>query len=169
MKQINKKTAILLAAVKIFARDGFKKATIDEIVEKAGVAKGTAYYYFKSKQEIFEAIVSEGLADFEKKIGEAVGKGGDVIDKIKKAVEAEQKYILKYRDFFDVFLSQLIKKAKRFEALEKLIDEGKNQEVLRLDLESKDIANAIFWMVAMTTISDQDNFQKDFILKGILA
>jgi hypothetical protein len=60
-------------------------------------------------------------------------------------------------------------KKKRFEALEKLIDEGKKQGILRLDLVLKDTANAIFWMVVMTTINDQDNFQKDFILKGILT
>jgi AcrR family transcriptional regulator len=169
MEQINKKNKILLSAVKIFARDGFKKATIDEIVEKAGVAKGTAYYYFKSKQEIFEAIITEGLSDFEKKIKESVSVGKNVIEKIENVIETEQNYILKYRDFFDVFLSQLIKKTKRFEELEKLIDEGKKEKVLRTDLDTKMTANAIFWMVAMNTINDQNSFQKDLILKGILS
>jgi AcrR family transcriptional regulator len=46
-------TAILGAAESVFARKGFYEARMDDIAEKAELAKGTLYYYFKSKDEIF--------------------------------------------------------------------------------------------------------------------
>ena len=55
----NKKGKIILAAISEFARDGFEKASIDAIALRAKVAKGTVFYHFKSKNELFEEIVSE--------------------------------------------------------------------------------------------------------------
>ena len=56
----NKKEKIILAAISEFAKDGFEKASIDAIALKAKVAKGTVFYHFKSKNELFEEIVAEG-------------------------------------------------------------------------------------------------------------
>jgi len=48
---------ILHAALEVFAEKGFASAQVSEIAKRAGVAKGTVYLYYKTKQEIFEAIV----------------------------------------------------------------------------------------------------------------
>ena len=53
---------ILDAARKVFARRGFGGATVDEIAEAAGVAKGTLYLYFPSKREIYLKVLKRGLA-----------------------------------------------------------------------------------------------------------
>ncbi len=168
MEKTNKRNIILLSAVKIFARDGFEKATIDEIIKDAKVAKGTVYYYFKSKEEIFNAIVSDGIVDFENKIKEAILEKEDIIDKIESFIETEKKYILKYNDFFTVFVGELIKKSKRFYKLEKLINEGKSQKIIKKELDTEFVSSAIFWTVAMTTIEGRVTFQKDLFLRGIL-
>jgi AcrR family transcriptional regulator len=52
-----KKNALLDAAFDLFAKAGVHGATIDQIVEKAGVAKGTFYLYFKNKYDILDMIV----------------------------------------------------------------------------------------------------------------
>ena len=168
MEKTNKRNIILLSAVKIFARDGFEKATIDEIIKDAKVAKGTVYYYFKSKEEIFNAIVSEGIIDFENKIKESILEKENIIDKIESFIETEKKYILKYNDFFTVFVGELIKKSKRFYELEKLINEGKSKNIIKKELDTEFVSSAIFWTVAMTTIEGRVTFQKDLFLKGIL-
>lgn len=168
MENINKKSAILLSAAKIFAKDGFEKATIDEIIKGAKIAKGTVYYYFKSKEEIFGAIITEGIKNFEIEIDEAVKKETDVVGKIESFIETEKNYILKYRDFFTVFVGELIKKSKRFEKLEDIIEQGKKEKIIRNELETEFLAKAIFWMVAMTTIDGKFASQKELIIKGIL-
>jgi len=50
---------IILSAQKRFQRYGFRKTTMDEIAETARKGKSTLYYYFKSKEEVFEAVVEK--------------------------------------------------------------------------------------------------------------
>jgi len=50
---------ILIAGSKLFAKYGFQKTTVNEIAREAGVAKGTMYKYFRSKEEIFSAIMRQ--------------------------------------------------------------------------------------------------------------
>lgn len=52
-----KQERILEAAEKLFARFGHKKTSIDEIAQQAGLGKGTIYLYFRSKDELYLAIV----------------------------------------------------------------------------------------------------------------
>ncbi len=52
-----RKQQILQSATLVFARLGFNKATMDDIVAESGLSKGTLYWYFKSKDEIIIAIL----------------------------------------------------------------------------------------------------------------
>jgi AcrR family transcriptional regulator len=53
---------LLAAAADEFARAGFERASVDAISVAAGYAKGTIYNYFRSKEELFLAVVEEALA-----------------------------------------------------------------------------------------------------------
>jgi AcrR family transcriptional regulator len=53
--------SVLLAAQEIIAQYGYKKTTVDDIARKAGKAKGSIYYHFKSKEEIFQAVIENEL------------------------------------------------------------------------------------------------------------
>ncbi|MFB0516836.1 MAG: TetR/AcrR family transcriptional regulator [Candidatus Neomarinimicrobiota bacterium] len=55
-----KREPIIQAAIKVFAHEGLSKGRIDDIAKEAGVGKGTVYEYFRSKEELFDAIV-EGV------------------------------------------------------------------------------------------------------------
>jgi TetR/AcrR family transcriptional regulator, cholesterol catabolism regulator len=52
-----RKNQILDAATKVFVRQGFQHARMDDIVEESGLSKGTLYWYFKSKEDIINAIL----------------------------------------------------------------------------------------------------------------
>lgn len=70
-KAVRRET-ILDAARGVFAEKGLLASTIDEIAERAEVAKGTIYLYFRSKDEMFTALLDEGLALVGKRFSEAV-------------------------------------------------------------------------------------------------
>ena len=53
--------AILDAARAVFARRGFAGGILDEIAQEAGIAKGTVYLYFKSKTEIYKAVLDHDM------------------------------------------------------------------------------------------------------------
>lgn len=55
---------ILQTALKLFLEKSFKAVTFQELMEKTGFSKGAFFYYFKSKQEIFEAVIDLYLDQF---------------------------------------------------------------------------------------------------------
>ncbi|UCH11441.1 MAG: TetR/AcrR family transcriptional regulator [Fidelibacterota bacterium] len=59
----DKHEQILAAAVKVIARDGLERARIDDIAKEAGVGKGTVYEYFRSKEDLFNAIVEQTIQE----------------------------------------------------------------------------------------------------------
>jgi AcrR family transcriptional regulator len=54
---VERKNQILEAALTVFARSGFHKTRMDDIVEESGLSKGSLYWYFKSKEEIFSILI----------------------------------------------------------------------------------------------------------------
>src|SRR3954465_9363078 len=59
----DKRGRIMDAAIKVFAERGFHTATVAEIARAAGVADGTIYLYFKSKDELLLSIFDESMAE----------------------------------------------------------------------------------------------------------
>lgn len=57
----DRKLEIILTAERLFRERGYTKTSIDAIIQEMGVAKGTYYYYFKSKGDVLEAIVNRTL------------------------------------------------------------------------------------------------------------
>jgi TetR/AcrR family fatty acid metabolism transcriptional regulator len=56
-----RRAAIVDAARTVFARRGFAQGIIDEIAREAGIAKGTVYLYFRSKSEIYKAVLDHDM------------------------------------------------------------------------------------------------------------
>lgn len=54
-----RRAEIILAAKELFEKEGYTVTPIEAIIRRAGIAKGTFYYYFKSKQEILSALVDD--------------------------------------------------------------------------------------------------------------
>src|SRR5215510_5558353 len=68
----DKRSAILRAAIRVFAHNGYFNSKVADIAREAGIADGTVYLYFKSKEEILHSIfdrsVDEALAAARKQI-----------------------------------------------------------------------------------------------------
>lgn len=100
--------ALLLgAAVKVIGRKGYTGATVDEIVEEAGVSKGLAYYHFKSKAEMASSILDDGigeLADEFVAIAEAADSGPSALIGM---IERFAVKIFENKEFGRFFVSEL--------------------------------------------------------------
>lgn len=70
----DKRGAILRAAIRVFAHNGYFNSKVADIAREAGVADGTVYLYFKSKEEILHSIfdrsMEEAIADGRKRLEE---------------------------------------------------------------------------------------------------
>src|SRR5215470_2350330 len=60
----DKREAILRAAIKVFAHKGFFNSKVADVAAEAGIADGTVYLYFKSKDEILHSIFDRAMAEF---------------------------------------------------------------------------------------------------------
>lgn len=101
------KKIIFEAAVKTFSNSGYDGATIDEIAINGGLAKGTLYYHFSSKHEIFKYIIDEGINTFIKRIEEAMSTEKEASEKIRILCRVQLNLVYEHRDFFKVIMSQL--------------------------------------------------------------
>jgi AcrR family transcriptional regulator len=62
------RTKILDSAVKLFSNNGYNKASVDDICTEAGISKGAFYHHFKSKQELFLALLDGWLKNIDNAI-----------------------------------------------------------------------------------------------------
>src|ERR687894_1727990 len=60
----DKREAILRAATKVFARRGYFNSKVADVAKEAGIADGTVYLYFKSKDEILHSFFDRAMEDF---------------------------------------------------------------------------------------------------------
>jgi AcrR family transcriptional regulator len=60
----------------LFNEKGFENTSVDDIVQRVGVAKGLFYYYFKSREELLAAIVDRILDEMEQVVVQATNKEG---------------------------------------------------------------------------------------------
>ncbi len=77
---------ILEAAVKIFARQGFRQSTVAQIAREAGVADGTIYLYFKNKNDILVQHFSFKIQQVFDRFREEVNRADTSIDKLRNLV-----------------------------------------------------------------------------------
>ena len=68
MKRVSKrpderKAQLIEMARRLFLREGYVEVSVSRIVHEVGVAQGTFYYYFSSKEEILDAVIEEYLSD----------------------------------------------------------------------------------------------------------
>ena len=97
---------ILDAARKVFAEKGFAGTTMEEIAERSGLAKGTLYLYFPSKQDIYIATLKRGFAGVVEHTRAAMAAAGSLRAKIKAFVETRFEALDRDRDFLRIYYAE---------------------------------------------------------------
>ena len=156
------KRKIFETAMKLFADKGYEATSIEEITATVGVAKGTLYYHFSSKEEIFNFLVEEGMKLLKNSIQIKTDRVSNYIDKIRAIILIQIKVIVKYESLITIILSQMWGKEERnkrsrqyvFEYLsivEKIVEEGiKKGEIV--DSSPEIIASNIFSLTSSCLI-----------------
>ena len=113
---------IITAARKVFAEKGYIAATVDEIAQRANLAKGTIYVYFDSKEQIYHAVMSDDLEALRSLTIEKIAAADTVFEKISAYINTRFDYCEKRRDFFRIMYiessgSPVMSKAKGMEWL----------------------------------------------------
>ena len=98
-----KKRAMLESARRLLVRRGFQDLTLDEVAREAGVAKGTLFLYFKSKDELFSAAFGELADQLGRRLDEILGGGLGGQALLAEAVRVILSHLERNRDFMSHF------------------------------------------------------------------
>ncbi len=102
-KKAQSRRRILESARDVFFRDGFMAANLDEVADKAGVAKGTLYRYFESKADLYVAVLADNGRVFTDKMREAAGSEGAIIGRLESLSTFYLEHWTRHRDYFQIF------------------------------------------------------------------
>jgi len=108
---------IIISAGQIFSRYGFKKTTMDEIAKALKMGKSSVYYYFKSKEEIFEAVVLYEANILRNELTTAIKSAESPVDKMKRYVYVRMKSFEKLSNYYNAIFD---KNLDHFDFIEKI-------------------------------------------------
>lgn len=92
---------LIKAAKQLFEFHGFRRVTIDHIAKAIGKARSSLYYYYKTKEEILDAVIAADIRELANLIATAVSEAKTTEDKIKAFILTDLRTILEKRRFFN--------------------------------------------------------------------
>ena len=96
---------IIEAAMSLFAKKGYHETTMNDVVKASNTSKGTLYYYFDNKQELFETMINDVISKLYNNFEEIADKDFSVRDKLKKMIEVHANFYKKnYKLAFSIFM-----------------------------------------------------------------
>ena len=93
------------AAMRVIARKGMAAATMQEIADEAGVAKGTIYLYFRDRDDLVEKAFESAMSDLHNRVEEALETPGTFEAKFRAVLAAQIGFFQANREFFRLYIS----------------------------------------------------------------
>lgn len=139
------KEAIVNVARHIFSRFGFKKTTMDEIALASRKGKSSIYYYFASKEEIFQAVVEKEALILKQELIKATNETDSPAQKLKMHVLIRMRTMEKLANFYSAikddylghldFIEKIRKKydQEEIQMMENILSEGVKDGIFEID------------------------------------
>ena len=138
---IRTKRKIFETSMDLFAKKGYDATSIEEITSIVGIAKGTLYYHFSSKEEILAFLISEGMKLLKHSLEIKSRLASSFEDKIRAMILVEIKVVDKYENLINLVMNEFCGNANRNENCRKCIYECVDviEKVLIDAIESGDL------------------------------
>jgi len=138
--------AIIDAAIRVFARNGYYNSRVSDIAREAGIASGTIYLYFKTKDDILVTLFREKMAEWVALVRKEIATEHDPLAKIRKIVALHFRVIQESPDLAEVVQVELRQGQKffrgasahevsaYFDVIQSVLEEGVAAGRIRRDL-----------------------------------
>ncbi|ABR31019.1 TetR family transcriptional regulator [Thermosipho melanesiensis] len=156
MTRRNTREIILKAAKEAFSKKGYDAVSIDEIAQIAGVRKSLIYYYFPSKEALFEEVWINSIEELENELFNSEKDEPTYITKIKSFLRKYIDFLTSKKEIADLLRKEKAKvldkkdwenaksKYENFlQRVEELIIEGKNKKVIKEEVDPKAVTEMI--------------------------
>ena len=192
MPEPDKHQQIIEAAVRIFARNGYYNSRVSDIAKEAGIASGTIYLYFKTKDEILVTLFREKMAEFVATVRKAIAAEPDAVAKLRRLIALHFKLLEDHAEMAEVVQVELRQGQKffrgasaneisgYFDLISSVLEEGMAAGVFRNDLPVKTVRKVLFgamdqmatsWVLGKRgyKLSETAEAVADIFLKGLAA
>ena len=155
---------LLDAALAVIGEKGYSAATVDEIVDAAGVSKGVAYYHFKNKAAMAESILEEGLGELIEQCERLAEEAASAPEALAGMVEVLAARLFENKAFGRFFVSELWREGRVWsdsmrnyegrllDVLEGQLARGQREDIIRPEVDPEFEAVALIGMVLTTTL-----------------
>ncbi|MEU9145318.1 TetR/AcrR family transcriptional regulator [Streptomyces sp. NPDC048349] len=170
------------AAVTLIAEQGFSATTVEEIAERAGVAKGTVYYNFASKNDLFEELLRHGVGlltvSLRTAAEETEARGGSRVEALDAMIRAGLVFIDRYPAFTQLYVAELWRTNRAWQStlmvvrqeavavVETVLREGVERGELSAEIDVPLTAAALVGMVLVAAL-DWQSFQSERSLDDV--
>lgn len=181
---------VISTAGQTFSRFGFKKTTMEEIARALKMGKSSIYYYFESKEEIFEAVVLHEANQLRNELTTSIKSVDSPVEKMRNYVFVRMKAFEKLSNYYNAIFD---KNLDHFEFIERIRSRYDREELAMLRLilyhgarrKVFNVANSeytalaiqttlkglevpLFWQKKEVNIEDRLNAILDVLFNGIL-
>jgi TetR/AcrR family fatty acid metabolism transcriptional regulator len=148
--------AILRAATQVFARSGYFNSKVADIARAAGVADGTVYLYFKSKDDLLSSIFDVAMEDFINRARAELARLDDPREKLRRFAQLHFESLERDRDAAIVFQIELrhttkfmelfstTRLAEYLQIIREILEDGQRQGLFRGQINSNVTAKILF-------------------------
>ena len=191
MRDPEKPQQIIDAAIRVFARHGYYNSRVSDIAKEAGVASGTIYLYFKTKDDILVTLFREKMAEWVAFLREAITHLPDAPAKLRRLVALHLRMLEENPDLAEVVQVELRQGQKFFRGasaheitayfalIGSVLEEGMAAGLIRSDLSVKLATKTLFgamdqvatsWVLGKRRyrLSDTADALADIFLKGVV-
>lgn len=179
-RAIDKRAVILDAALRTFVKRGYPKTKVAEIASEAGVAEGTLYNYFPSKEDLLLALFDEKWGGIVEEIKKKISRLDDPNKKLKAIFSLVIRMFKGDRQLAELFMVDVkqssiflnnytINRIIEFLALiEEILEEGKRKGIYRKDLDTRVAKMIVFgaaqgillsWVLSESTAVKNNTFK----------
>jgi TetR/AcrR family fatty acid metabolism transcriptional regulator len=156
MRDPDKPQQIIEAAIRVFARNGYYNSRVSDIAREAGIASGTIYLYFKTKDEILVTLFREKMAEWVAHVRGEIASERDPIARLRRLVSLHFAVLESNPDLAEVVQVELRQGHKffrgasahevsaYFELIGSLLEEGVAAGVIRDDVPIKLATKMLF-------------------------
>ena len=192
MRDSDKSQQIVDAAIRVFARNGYYNSRVSDIAREAGIAAGTIYLYFKTKDEILVTLFREQMASFVDQLQKAIASEPDALRKLGRLIALHFQVLESNPDLAEVVQVELRQGNKFFRGasahevaayfalIASVLEEGVETGLFRKDLPIKVATKLLFGALdQMTTswvlgkrryrLSETADAVADIFLRGVAA
>lgn len=150
---------ILDAAIDVIAENGFFNARINEIAQRAGVADGTVYLYFKNKEHILRAAIDSGFQHFFEQIRDGIDRTSTCRDRLELIARLHMEALSQRRNLAILMQTEVRQSANFVEGFSHqhiidylnlvrgVIKQGQESGELRTGLSDRVVAHCLFGAV----------------------